>query len=63
MKINLIKIPAYEVLEIQRDNLYEYYVKPYDYPNFIYAFGTEDRFTPKQLQVLADNCYFEDIED
>ena len=60
MKFNIIKVLGFDILEIYRDNIYEYYVKPYDKNNYIFVFGVEDQFTESQLRVLANNGYFEE---
>lgn len=63
MKFSIIKVKGFEILEIYRDNVYEYYIKPYDKNNYIFVFGVMDRFTDCQLITLAENGYFDNLED
>ena len=60
MNFNIIKVPGFEILEIYRDGIYEYYVRPYGKNDYIFIFGVRDRFTDGQLRVLADNGYFQE---
>ena len=62
MKFNLIKVPGFEILEIYRDDIYEYYVRPYGKNNYIFVFGVKDHFSESHLKVLAEVGYFEEVE-
>lgn len=57
----IIKLEGFEILEMPRNGIYEYYVKAYEKVNYIYVFGTADRFTKLQLKTLAENEYFDSI--
>ena len=63
MKFSIIKVKGFEILEIYRNNIFEYYIKPYDKNNYIFAFGVMDRFTDCQLITLAENGYFDNFEE
>lgn len=62
MEANVIKVEGFEILEIKRGRVFEYYVKPYDENDFIFAFGVLDKFTEVQLKVLAARGYFDNFE-
>lgn len=63
MEFNMIKVPGFEILEILRENVFEYYVRPYDKNDYIFAFGVLERFTYNQLKTLAEKGYFENFEE
>lgn len=62
MEIKLYSVEGFEILEILRGRIYEYYVKPYGKNNYIFAFGVLERFKVNQLEVLASRGYFDIFE-
>ena len=62
MEIKLYSVEGFEILEIVRGRVYEYYIKPYGKNDYIFAFGVLERFKVNQLEVLAANGYFENFE-
>ena len=63
MEFKIMLIIDFEILEIERGGIYEYYVKAYNKNDFIFAFGVVDRFSESQLRALIDKGYFENFED
>lgn len=61
MEFNIIKVPGFEILEIYRDDIYEYYVRPYGKNDYISVFGVKDQFKESQLRILAEAGYFEEV--
>lgn len=63
MECRIIKTEGFEILELHKGSIYEYYAKAYGKNNYIFAFAVLDRFTEHQLKVLAANEYFNYFEE
>lgn len=63
MEFRIIKAEGFEILELHKGSIYEYYVKAYEKTDYIFAFAVLDRFTEHQLKVLVANGYFNHFEE
>lgn len=61
IECRIIKVDGFEILELHRGEVFEYYVKEYEKVDYKYVFGVLDRFTEYQLRTLADSEYFDSI--